>query len=62
MASSNVSGSYIRENNAKRENELGVPASYISHILLVLTSSINVDPDERPYGVCCLLGMLVGVA
>ena len=40
---SNVSGSYIGENNAKRENEFGVPASYISCRLLVFASSVDVD-------------------
>ena len=45
ISSSNVSGSYIGENNANRENELGVPASYISHRLLVFTGSVDVDLD-----------------
>ena len=61
-ASSNVSGSYIRENNAKRENELGVLGSYISHILLVFTSSVDVDLHEMLDEVCYPLGVLVGVA
>ena len=61
-SSSNVSGSYIGANNAKRENELGVPASYISHRLLVFTSSVDVDLDEILDGVCCPLGVLVGVS
>ena len=61
-ASSNVSGSYIGENNAKRENEFYVPASYISRKLLVFTGSIDVDLDEMLDGVCCPLGVLVDVA
>ena len=60
--SSNVSGSYIGENNAKRDNEFGVPASYISHRILVFTGLVDVDPDEMLDGVCCPLGVLVGVA
>ena len=44
-ASSNVSGSYIGENNAKRENEFGVLASYISRRLLVFVGSIDVGLD-----------------
>ena len=43
LSSSNVSGSYIGENNAKRENEFGVLASYISRRLLVFTGSVDVD-------------------
>ena len=42
-AYSNVSGSYIGENNAKRENEFGVPASYISRRLLVFIETIDVE-------------------
>ena len=61
-SSSNVSGSYIGENNAKRENEFGVPASYITHRILVFTDSVDVDLDEMLDGVCCPLGVLVGVA
>ena len=53
--SSNVSGSYIGENNAKRENEFGVPTSYISCILLVFTSSVDADLDKMLDGVCCPL-------
>ena len=60
--SSNVSGSYIGENNAKRENEFGVPASYISHRLLVFTGSIDVDLNKMLDGVFCPLVVLVGVA
>ena len=60
--SSNVSGSYIGENNAKRENGFGVPASYILHRLLVFTSFIDVDLDEMLDGICCLLGVLVDIA
>ena len=60
--SSNVSGSYIGENNAKRENELGVPVSYISRILLVFTNYVDVDLDKILDGVSCPLGMLVSVA
>ena len=60
--SSNVSGSYIGENNAKRENEFGVLASYISPRLLVFTGSIDVDLDEILNGVCYPLGVLVIVA
>ena len=60
--SSNVSGSLIGENNAKRENEFGVPASYISHRLLVFIGFVDVDLDEMLDGVCCPLGVLVGVA
>ena len=59
---SNVSGSYIGENNANRENELGVPASYISRRLLVFIGSVDVDLDEMLEGVYCSLGVLVGVA
>ena len=62
IASSNVSGSYIGENNAKRENEFGVLASYISRKLLVFTDSVDVDLDEMLDGVCCPRGVLVGVA
>ena len=61
-ASSNVSGSYIGENNAKRENEFCVPTSYISNKLLVFTQSIDVDLDEMLDGFYCPLGVLVGVA
>ena len=61
-ASSNVSGSYIGENNAKRENEFGVPASYISCKLLVFTSSFDVDLDEMRDGVYYPFYVLVGVA
>ena len=61
-SSSNVSGSYIGENNANRENELGVPTSDISHRLLVFIGSVDVDLDEMLDGVCCPLGVLVGVA
>ena len=59
---SNVSGSYIGENNAKRENEFGVPTSYISRRLLVFTGSDNVDLEQMLDGVCCPLGVLVSVA
>ena len=61
-ASSNVSGSYIGANNAKRENELGVPTSYISHRLLVFTGSVDVDLDEMLDGVLCPLGVLLDIA
>ena len=61
-SSSNVSGSYIEENNAKRENEFGVLASYISRRILVFTGFVDVDLDEMLDGVCCPLGVLVGVA
>ena len=60
--SSNVSGSYIGENNAKRENEFGVPSSYISRELLFFTGFVDVDPHEMLDGVCCPLGVLVRVA
>ena len=50
------------ENNAKREIEIGVLASYISLILLVFTGSVNVNLDEMLDGVCCPLGVLVGVS
>ena len=59
--SSNVSGSYIGENNAKRENEFGVPASYFLQTSC-FTGSVDVDLDEMLDGVCCPLGVLVGVA
>ena len=62
IASWNVSGSYIGENNAKRENEFGVPASYISCRLLFFASSVDVDLKKILDGVCCPLGVLVGVA
>ena len=61
-ASSNVSGSYIGENNAKRENEFGVPASYISHRLFGFTDFFDVELDEMLDGVCCPIGVLVHVA
>ena len=61
ITSSNVNGSYIGENNAKRENEFGVPYSYISHILLVFIGYVDVVLDEMLDGVCCPLGVLVGV-
>ena len=61
-ASSNVSGSYIGENNPKREDEFGVPASYISRRCFVFTSSVDVDLDKILDGVYCPLGVLVGVA
>ena len=54
-----MSGSYIGENNAKRENEFGVLVSYISCRLLVFISSVDVDLDEMLDGVCCPLGVLV---
>ena len=60
--SSNVSGLYIGENNAKRENEFGVPASYISCRILIFTHSIDVDLDKMLDGVYCPLGVLVDVA
>ena len=60
--SSNVSGSYIGEKNEKRENEFGVPASYISHRLLVFTGSVDVDLDEMLDGVYCPLNVLVAMA
>ena len=50
------------ENNAKRENEFGVPASYFSRRLVFFTSSVNVNLDEMLDGVCCPLGVLVYVA
>ena len=62
IASSNVSGSYIGKNNVKRENELGVPTSYISRRLLVFTGSVDVNLDEILDGVCYTLGVLVGEA
>ena len=62
IAYSNVSGSYIGENNAKRENEFGVPISYISHILLFFIGSVDVNLDEMLDGLYCPLGVLVGVA
>ena len=46
----------------QREKEVGVPASYISCRLLVFTGSVDVDLDEMLDGVCCPLGVLVGVA
>ena len=46
----------------REENEFGVPASYISHRLLVFIGSVDVDLDEMLDGVCCPLGVLVGVA
>ena len=61
-ASSNVTGSYIGENNAKRENEFGVLASYISCRILIFTRSIDVDLDKMLDGVYCPLGVLIGVA
>ena len=45
-ASSNVSGQYIGKNNAKREHEFGVPASYISHGILFFNGYVDVDLDE----------------
>ena len=61
-SSSNVSGSYISANNAKRENELGVRASYISRRLLVFTSFVDVNLDEMLDGFYCPLGVLDDVA
>ena len=46
----------------KRENEFGVPTSYISCRLLVFASSVDVDLKKILNGVCCPLGVLVGVA
>ena len=60
--SSNVSRSYISENNAKRESEFGVPTSYISLRLLVFVGFVDVDLDKMLDGVCYPLGVLVDVA
>ena len=60
--SSNVTGSYIGENNAKRENEFGVLGSHISRRLHVFTGSVNFDLDEMIDGVCHPIGVLVSVA
>ena len=62
ITSSNVSGAYIGENKAKRENGFGVPASYILCRLLVFIGSIDVDLDEMLDEVYCPLGVLVDVA
>ena len=46
----------------QRENEVGVPASYISCRLLVFTGSVDVDLGAMLDGVCCPLGVLDDVA
>ena len=64
--SSNVWGSSIWENNAKKKNEIGVSASYISHRLLVFIGLVDVDLLKLVDGivdrVCWSLSVLVSVS